>query len=310
MKVLITGGTGFLGKHLVKQLEIEHQVIAPPSKAFNLLDPNVRLSSIWLEKPDAVLHMAAKCGGILKNKNSPADFIRDNTQMALNIYECVRFHKIPFIYSLGSVCMYPKYTQVPFREDDIWKNYPEETNAPYGISKRTLMMLGQTYREQYGIKGAHLIPTNLYGEHDHFDLTNSHVIPALIRKFDTAMTNNLPTVECWGSGTGATREFLNAHDAAEAITKAITMRLDTELPINLGTGKETSIYKLAYLIKELTGYQGDVVFTGEVSDGQPRRCLDVSRAKAFINWEASIDLRAGLLKTIEWYRANKHLIAD
>jgi len=702
MKILVTGGNGFLGKPVIEKLKIEHQVIAPSSKALNLLNPNVELNSIWLENPDAILHLAAKCGGILANKNNPADFLRDNTQMALNIFECARKHNIPYVYSLGTVCFtkdclvklnnltyiqidniklndfvigkdrpakieklirqiytgnlieirsfggekitttpehpflvkrnnnitwvpaqnlksndhlvlqttdssnkitniklnninnswrtknlnnktvaldttieitkelmeffgwylaegyaathtgeisiylgeneqptidalqkitkklfkrtlrvnhcrnqkgyrldfsskqlqeflhdnfylenaprktchykkipswiynleremkisflkayimgdghisrrkyangqfintvqmtsasqnliyqvrdlilslgyygsihyrkptisyiksrkiqgngswtlkysgsfckklvndffpeyreflhpktkrsrynvecnsydnvtdwcipvlskkeiyrqnidiynfsttnetyninglivhncsYPKYCSVPFKEDDIWNGAAEETNFPYSQSKRTLMMLGQTYRQQYGIKGAHLIPTNMFGNHDHFDLTNSHVIPALIRKFDTAIEKNLPVVECWGSGA-ATREFLHVSDCADAITKAINIKLDTNLPINLGTGKEISIYKLAHLIKELTGFTGNAIFTNEVSDGQPRRCLDISRAKTLLNWTASTDLRTGLQQTIEWYRANKHQIID
>jgi len=240
----------------------------------------------------------------LANKNSPADFLRDNTQMALNIYEAAREHHIKYVYSLGSVCAYPKYCPIPFREDDIWNGAAEETNFPYGQAKRTLLMLGQTYRQQYQLGGAHLIPVNMYGEYDNFDLTNSHVIPALIRKVHHASKNHLPTVECWGTGE-ATREFLYAGDAAEAIVKAINMQLDTNLPINLGTGTDISIKELAVLIATLMDYKGELVFTGEVSDGQPKRVLDVSRAKKILDWKANTSFLEGLLRTISWYRQNE-----
>ena len=305
MKILISGGTGFLGKHIVPKLAINNDVWAPSSKELDLLDSNYS-RKIKYYNPDVILHMAAKCGGILANKNSPADFLRDNLQMGLNIYEAARINNIPRVYSLGSVCAYPKFCPAPFKEDDIWKDFPESTNAPYGIAKRTLMMLGQTYREQYGIKGAHLIPVNLFGEYDNFDLTNSHVIPALIHKFIKAIKYNQPQVNCWGTGE-ATREFLYAQDAAEAISLAINQNLDTNLPINLGTGKDISIKNLAYLIKELTEYSGEIVFTGEVSDGQPKRMLDVSRAKELLNWTSKTEFKNGLINTINWFKTNYKL---
>ena len=308
MRILITGGNGFLGKHVLPKLQItKHLSWAPSSAILNVLDKNSLFEYIKDLQIDTILHMSAACGGILANQNSPADFLYKNTLMALNIYEVAKEADVETVYSLGSVCAYPKYCPIPLKEDDIWNGAAEETNFPYSQAKRTLMMLGQTYRQQYGIKGAHLIPVNMYGEHDHFDLTNSHVIPALIRKFDNATAKHLPQVECWGSGE-ASREFLYAGDTAGAIVQAIQQKLDTNLPINLGTGVEISIKDLAYLIKDLTGYQGQVVFTGEVSDGQPRRCLDVSRAKALLNWTAQTDLKTGLVKTIEWYRANKQRI--
>jgi GDP-L-fucose synthase len=207
------------------------------------------------------------------------------------------------VYTLGSVCSYPLNCPTPFKEDDIFNGYPESTNAPYGQAKRTLMMLGNTYREQYGIAGAHLIPVNLFGPHDHFDLVNSHVIPALINKFVNAVDKGLSTVRCWGTGL-ATREFFYAEDAAKAIVSAVYQSLDTELPINLGTGKEISIKELAHLIAKLVGFDGEVLFTGEVSDGQPKRRLDVSRAKEMLNFEADTNLLTGLVKTITWYQDN------
>lgn len=304
MKILVTGGTGFLGKHVVSKLrEGNHEIFAPNSKELNLLDKQQISSWLWDAWPDAILHMAAICGGILANKNSPADFLQKNVEMATNLFEVSKQYKCKTIYTLGSVCAYPKYCPVPFKEDDLWNGYPEETNAPYGMAKRLLLMLSQTYREQYGYKGAHLIPVNLYGEHDHFDLVNSHVIPALIRKFDTAVKNSQPVVECWGTGE-ATREFLYAGDAAQAISKAVLTGFDSPLPINLGIGHDISISDLSTMIAKLIGFKGKINFNGDVSDGQPKRMLDVSRAKALLNWEASTSLEVGLQRTIHWYQTS------
>jgi len=301
MKILVTGGNGFLGNHVVPKLEAKnYKVWSPSSKELNILDFGKLEDSVMHYQPDVILHMAAKCAGILGNRINPADFLRDNTQMALNIYEAARLHKIKKVYSLGSVCAYPKYCPTPFREDDIWNGPAEETNFPYGQSKRTLMMLGQTYRQQYNMGGAHLIPVNMYGEHDSFDPTYSHVIPALIRKFEEAKINNAQVVKCWGTGE-ATREFLYAGDCANAITKAISNNLDTPLPINIGIGKDISIKDLAYLVKKLTNCNSAIEFTGEVSDGQPKRLLDVSRAKQLLGWEAQTSLEQGLKSTIDWY---------
>lgn len=302
-RVLITGGTGFLGKHLQEKF-LNHPEIDPifiGSKDYNLIDSDQVAEAFAEYAPHVVLHCAAVCGGILANKNRPADFIRDNTQMALNVYEIARLTEVQKVYSLGSVCAYPLHCPVPFKEDDIWNGKPEITNFPYAQAKRTLLLLSQSYREQYGIGGAHLIPVNLFGPSDHFDLINSHVIPALINKFVNAVKEKKQTVECWGTGE-ATREFLYAGDAAEAIVKAITSKLDTDLPINLGTGKDISIKDLAYLIGSLTGFTGQIIFNGQVSDGQPKRRLDVSRAKQLLDFEAKTSLRDGLINTIEWYR--------
>lgn len=314
MKILVTGGTGFLGKHVCEKFgEVRKQfpaVFVPSSKMLNLYSRDAiisRLKATNFGENDIILHMAAVCGGILANKNSPADFLHKNVDMTSNIFHAAKEFGIKRVYTLGSVCAYPKFCPVPFKEDDLWNGYPEETNAPYGMSKRLQLLMGQTYRDQYGIGGAHLIPVNLYGENDHFNLINSHVIPALIRKFDNAIDKNLHHVECWGTGE-ATREFLYAGDAAEVIVKTVTTNFDSPLPINLGTGKDISIKDLAYLIKELTGFTGDIIFNGAVSDGQPRRMLDVSRAREMLDWTAKTEFREGLRKTIDWYRANKQQI--
>lgn len=310
MKVLITGANGFLGNHVLPKIYelLEEQgtpfVFAPNSRLLNLLNREQTIDYISAIKPDTILHMAALCGGILANKNSPADFLHKNVDMASNLYHAAQKAGCTKIYSLGSVCAYPKFCPVPFKEDNLWNGYPEETNAPYGMAKRLLLMMHQTYRAQYGFTGAHLIPVNLYGEHDHFDLTNSHVIPALINKFTTAIENNSPSVECWGTGE-ATREFLYAGDAAAAISKAVVSGFDSDLPINLGTGKEISIKDLSYLIRDITGYTGEIVFNGAVSDGQPKRMLDVSRAKELLDWTADTSLKDGLKKTLEWFKSHK-----
>ena len=271
IRILITGGNGFLGKHVSKAMSRDRsvEILTPNSSKLNVLDYSSLSRFINDYYPCVILHMAAVCGGILANKNSPADFLRDNTQMALNIYEAARQYNVPQVYSLGSVCAYPKYCPTPFRENNIWNGYPEETNAPYGIAKRTLLTLSQTYRQQYGIGGAHLIPVNMYGEHDHFDLVNSHVIPALIRKFDDAICSNSDTVFCWGTGE-ATREFLYAGDAAEVIAKAVLTGFNNPDPVNLGTGQDVSIKDLASLIGRLMGFNGNIVFDGSVSDGQTK----------------------------------------
>lgn len=314
MKILVTGGSGFLGKHVVKELNkdiaLHSTVWAPSSKELNVLDVDSIYDIVQYE-PDVILHMAAICGGILANKNSPADFIHKNLDMSSNVFCAAKAikrtgHNVS-IFTLGSVCAYPKFCPVPFKEDDLWNGYPEETNAPYGVAKRVQLMLGQTYRQQYGIGGAHLIPVNMYGEHDHFDPVNSHVIPALIRKVDDAQTSGRSFIECWGTGE-ATREFLYAGDCAEALVGAIQQKLDTDKPINLGTGQEISIKELAHLISELMEFNGEIRFNGAVSDGQPRRMLDVTRARDMLGWNAKTSFKNGLTRTINWYRANKHQI--
>lgn len=317
--IVISGGSGFLGKHLqaaFKPYQETNKIIFLSSQDCNLLAIHQVRNMLRMHEPDIIVHAAAVCGGIKANSMRPADFIVDNLKMGTNLFEAIDYvnreriythnqilFKINRIYTLGSVCMYPKYCPIPFKEDDIWNGYPEETNAPYGLAKKMLLAMGQAYRQQHGLGGAHLIPVNLYGEHDHFDLENSHVIPALINKFTKAVKNGDYKVTCWGSGS-ATREFLYAGDAAKAIVQAVFSDLNTSLPVNLGTGIDLSIKDLAYLIGKLTGFHGKIEFTGEVSDGQPKRCLDVSRAKELLGWEAKTKLEDGLVKTISWYCNN------
>ncbi len=306
--VVITGSSGFLGKNLQEYIKSSNlkdfNFLFPKSKDFNCLDLDNMRNYIENKRVDIVIHLAAKCGGILANKNSPADFLRDNTLMGLNIYEIAREYNIQRVYSLGSVCSYPVNCPVPFKETDIWNGPAESTNFPYGQAKRTLMMLSQTYREQYGVGGAFFLPANLYGSFDHFDLKNSHVIPALINKFVNATATNQKEVNCWGTGM-ISREFLYAKDCCSAIIQALQLNLDEKDPINLGNGKEIFIKELAETIAKLTGYKGKVVFTGEVSDGQPRRCLDVSRSKKILKWKAQTSLKKGLEETIKYFNSIK-----
>lgn len=322
MKVLVTGAgkNGFLGYHVRKAFKDTDLDVKFIGSEYDLTSYDRTWDIIFNYEPNVILHCAAACGGILANKKSPADFITKNTQMNINIYkaglEYMQCSKDElYIYTLGSVCSYPVNCKVPFKEDDLFKGYPESTNAPYGIAKRNLFVMGNAYRDQYGIKGAHLIPGNMFGEKDHFDLINSHVIPALITKFlnpeKCSITQlhegSTPAVPIWGTGT-ATREFLYAGDCAKAIVKAVTSKLNTPLPINIGTGRDISIKELVHLIIKLTGYKGGIIFTGEVSDGQPKRRLDVSRAKELLGFEAEINLEEGLVRTIKWYKKNIHLI--
>ena len=301
MKVLITGGNGFLGKHVLKEFQGKFELYAPSSQECNLLDKTETSGYVARVKPDVILHMAALCGGIGANKKRPADFIVKNSLMACNIFEAVVENEVPYIYTLGSVCSYPKYCPTPFKEDDLWNGYPEETNAPYGMAKRLQLVMQNAFRDQYGVKGAHLIPVNLFGPHDQFDLTTSHVIPALIRKAVEAKD----TLSVWGTGK-ATREFLYAGDCAKAILRAVESRLDYDKPINIGTGKDISIFDLAHLIAKEVGLACSkkikVEFSGDESiDGQPKRMLDVSRAADILSFHAQTDLETGLRNTIHWF---------
>jgi nucleoside-diphosphate-sugar epimerase len=310
VKILITGGTGMVGQNLqvaFRQNNLEGVFVGRDGGKYDLTDWNKTQQLFADVKPDVVIHAGANVGGIGYNKENPGALTRDNLKMGIHVLDACVEHKVESLYITSTCCSYPKYCRVPFSEDEIWNGYPESTNAGYGIAKKTIMKMGQDYRKQYGLKNTCFILANLYGFHDNFNLKSSHVIPALIRKFVVAKEKGDLQVSCWGTGM-ATRSFLFAEDLATALTKAVQERFDHPTPINLGTKEEISIYKLAYLIRDLTGYSGDVIFDGSVSDGQPRRLLDTSRAKSLLNWEAKTSLKEGLIKTIEWYRANKHII--
>ena len=307
MKILLTGATGFLGKNLVehmsKFLPENSQVIGIGSKVYDLRCPYACSKVLHQHKPNVIVHAAGSVGGIGANQQNPGKFMYENLIMGANLIEQCRLNRKPKFILLGTVCSYPKFTPVPFQENEIWNGYPEETNAPYGIAKKTLMKLLQSYGEQYGLTGANLIPVNMYGPHDHFNLNSSHVIPALILKFYNAMKNGQQRVELWGTGN-ASREFLFAEDCAEAIAMAIQKDTDLE-PINIGNGREIKIRDLALEIAEQMGYEGEVFFDPSKPDGQPRRCLDTSRAKSVLGFTAKTDLQTGLRKTISWFLQKK-----
>ena len=309
MKILLTGATGFLGKNLVPILSESYHVVGI-SSSFNrdsglggwycdLRRQDQCKSMIQSIKPDVIIHAAGTVGGIGANKENPGKFMYENLIMGTNIIQQSQIHKVSKFILLGTVCSYPKHTPVPFKEEELWNGYPEETNAPYGIAKKALMRLVEAYHEQYEFNGVNLIPVNMYGPHDHFNLTSSHVIPALILKFYNAMQEGDSSVTLWGTGQ-ASREFLFAPDCAEAIKLAIEKDVSPE-PINIGTGKEIKICELATEIAEQMGYEGEIIYDTSKPDGQPRRCLDTTRAKERLGFTAKTGFKQGLKETIEWF---------
>ncbi len=305
-RVLLTGGRGFLGQHLRACLEVRrYEVDACGSKDVNLHKATDFAARCNLVDPHLVIHLAAFCGGIGLNQCMPGDMARWNLDMASRVFESMERDVRPGtkLILIGSVCSYPKYCRIPFEEDAIWSGYPEETNAPYGIAKRAMMVMAQAYRQQYGLNAITLIPTNMYGPGDHFEESRSHVIPAMIRKFVEARDAGLGSVTLWGTGN-ATRDFLHVRDAARAIVDAAE-RYDSPEPMNLGTGQEISIRDLAVYIKEIVGFKGEILFDHSKPDGQPRRCLDISRARAAIGFEPTISLLDGLVETVAWYEATR-----
>jgi GDP-L-fucose synthase len=249
---------------------------------------------------DVVIHLAAKVGGIGFNQMHPGELFHDNVAMGANLMEAARVESVGKFVQIGTVCAYPKFTPVPFNEKDLWNGYPEETNAPYGIAKKSLLVMAQAYRQQYGMDIVYLLPVNLYGPRDNFDLESSHVIPALIRKFTEAVSNHSSEVVLWGTGN-VSREFLYVEDAAEGILLA-TEKYDKPEPVNLGSGNEITIKALADLVAELAGFEGKITWDTSKPDGQPRRCLDTSRAEMEFAFKATTSLKAGLKRTIDWYR--------
>ena len=301
MKVLLTGATGFLGKNLRSKLSMSHELVGVGSE-WDLRNQEVCKRLISKCEPDAVIHAAGSVGGIGANQNNPGKFIYENLIMGTNVIHASMEQKVSKFVLLGTVCAYPKHTEVPFEEKDIWNGYPEETNAPYGIAKKALMQMVQSYNEQYDFNGVNLIPVNMYGPHDHFNLTSSHVIPALILKIHNAIKNNEDQITIWGTGN-ASREFLFAEDCAEAILLALEKDIPPD-PINIGTGKEIKIKDLVQMIADMMGFQGIIRCDETKPDGQPRRCLDTSRAKELLGFEAETNLSEGLSKTITWFLQN------
>lgn len=301
MNVLITGASGFLGYHVKKELkDKKYTLFTPNSSELDLMNFNYLDEYLRINKFDVIIHLAAKCGGIGANRFRQAEFFEENSIMNLNILKASHHYGFAKLVTMGSVCSYPKFAQAPFKEEEIWNGYPEETNAPYGISKRLLMEGCKSYSQQYDRNFIHLIPTNLIGENDNFSPESSHVIPALIVKMEEAKQKNLEQVEVWGNGT-ASREFLYAGDCARGIRLAME-GYNSPSPINLGSGKEVTIRELVLLIKDVVGYNGDIVWDTTKPNGQPRRNLDVSKAKRKFGFEAEVSLKEAITRTYNWYK--------
>ena len=299
--VLVTGGSGFLGHVVVQKLRDQNcrRISVPRSQEFDLCEKDDVVRLFDETRPQIVIHLAAVVGGIGANRLHPGRFFHDNAMMGIQMIEGARRHGVEKFVCIGTVCSYPKFTPVPFKEENIWNGYPEETNAPYGLAKKMLLVQLDAYRQEYGLNGIYLIPVNLYGPRDNFDLESSHVIPALIRKCAEAQRAGAPELVAWGTGA-ATREFLYVDDAAEAIVLAAE-KYDRTEPMNLGSGQEVSVHDLVSTIAALMNYKGEIVWDNSKPDGQPRRSLDTSRAYDTIGWRARVSLQQGLRQTIDWY---------
>jgi GDP-L-fucose synthase len=302
MNVLVTGGGGFLGTHLVERLRSEGLDPFVARRRDYDLTAAADAERLFADvQPNVVFHLAAEVGGIGANRANPGRYWYANLAMGTNVLEQSRLAGVEKLVLLGTICSYPKFAPTPFHEDELWNGYPEETNAPYGVAKKALLVGAQSYREQYGLNAIYLLPVNLYGPGDNFDLETSHVIPALVRKMIEAQERGQNEVVLWGDGS-PTREFLYVEDCAEGIVLA-SQRYDGEEPVNLGTGEEISIKELAQLVAEATDYAGEIVWDTSKPNGQPRRQLDVSRAEQLFGFRAATPLRTGIKRTVAWYRA-------
>ncbi len=315
-KIVITGGAGFLGSHVCQLLEhkgISPLIIRSPKQRLKADNSNHFICDLTKEsdvanlyhsiKPDIVIHLAAVVGGIGINREKPGTFYYQNLMMGALLMEYAKRAEIEKFVAIGTICSYPKYATIPFKESDLWNGYPEETNAPYGLAKKMMLVQSQAYRQEFGFNSIYLLPVNLYGPRDNFNPNSSHVIPALIKKCVEARENNRSSITCWGTGS-ATREFLYVEDAAEGIILA-TENYNGNEPVNLGTQREISIKELVELIAKYTQFTGDIIWDPSQPDGQPRRCLDTSRAEKFFGFRAKTTLESGLKNTVEWYLENK-----
>jgi len=304
-KILVTGGAGFLGKYVVSELgengAIKENIIIPRSSENDLR--NFDICNTLLKDTDIVIHLAARVGGIGFNQKYPGALFYDNAIMGINIIEASRINNVEKVVLVGTVCSYPKFTPTPFKEESLWDGYPEETNAPYGVAKKALLVQAQSYRAQYGMDIIYLIPVNLYGPGDHFDLEDSHVIPALIRKFVEAKKRNDNEVVVWGTGN-VSREFLYVNDAARGIIRAL-LNYNKPEPVNLGTGEEIKIKDLVKIVKDLVGYKGNLVWDDSKPDGQPKRKLNTSLAELEFGFKSTVSLKMGLEETLSWYLDNQ-----
>jgi len=303
-KILLTGGAGFVGSHVIKELikkgALEKNIIIPRSKEYDLRDKTT--AQKLTKNIDIVIHLAGNVGGIGYNREFPGTLFYDNITMGVNLIEASRINKVKKFVCISTICAYPKFTPVPFKEENLWKGYPEETNAPYGIAKKVLLVMLQAYRQQYGFNGIYLLPVNMYGPGDNFDPKSSHVIAALIKKIHDAKKNDLKEIIAWGNGS-ATREFFYVEDAAKAIVLA-TDKYEKSDPVNIGAGFEISIKELANLIAKLMNYKGKIIWDKSKPNGQPRRMLDTKRARKEFDFIAETKFEVGLKKTIDWYNKN------